>query len=85
MSTIQEHQEQLANVNSRNPDVTDAAAKIHEYTDLCLQGQISREEYIELVKDIQRELNINEHMVEQDNLILMNTAINGLINLASLA
>ena len=43
------------------------------------------QEYIELVKDIQRQLNINQHMVEQDNLILMNTAINGLINLASLA
>lgn len=85
MSTVQQHQEELANVNSRNPDVTDAASKVHEYTELCMQGQISREEYIELVKDIQRTLNINEHMVEEDNLILMNTAINGLINLASLA
>ena len=85
MSTVQEHQEQLANVNSRNPDVTDAASKIHEYTEMCMKGEISREEYIELIKDIQRQLNINQHMVEQDNLILMNTAINGLINLASLA
>jgi hypothetical protein len=85
MSSVQQHQEELASVNSRNPDVTDAASKVHEYTELCMQGQISREEYIELVKDIQRTLNINEHMVEEDNLILMNTAINGLINLASLA
>jgi polyhydroxyalkanoate synthesis regulator phasin len=85
MSTVQQHQEELANVNSRNPDVTDAAAKVHEYTDMCMRGEISKEEYIELVKDIQRQLNINQHMVEQDNLILMNTAINGLINLASLA
>jgi hypothetical protein len=85
MSTVQQHQEELANVNSRNPAVTDAASKVHEYTDLCMQGQITKEEYIELIKDIQRELNINQHMVEQDNLILMNTAINGLVNLASLA
>ena len=66
-------------------EVTDAAAKVHEYTDMCMKGEISRQEYIELVKDIQRQLNINQHMVEQDNLLLMNTAINGLINLASLA
>lgn len=85
MSTVQQHQEELASVNSRNPDVTDAAAKVHEYTDMCMKGEISKEEYIELIKDIQRELNINQHMVEQDNLILMNTAINGLISLASLA
>jgi len=85
MSTVQQHQEELASVNSRNPDVTDAAAKVHEYTEMCMKGEISREEYIELIKDIQRELNINQHMVEQDNLILMNTAINGLISLASLA
>jgi hypothetical protein len=85
MSTIQQHQEELASVNSRNPDVTAAAGKVDDYTNLCMQGKISREEYIELIKDIQRELNINEHMVEQDNLILMNTAINGLVNLASLA
>lgn len=85
MSTVQQHQEQLASVNSKNPAVTDAASKVHEYTDMCLRGEITREEYVELVKDIQRELNINQHMVEQDNLILMNTAINGLINLASLA
>ena len=85
MSTVQQYQEELASVNSRNPDVTDAAAKVHEYTDMCMKGEISKEEYIELIKDIQRELNINKHMVEQDNLILMNTAINGLISLASLA
>ena len=85
MSTVQQHQEELASVNSRNPDVTDAAAKVHEYTEMCMKGEISKEEYIELIKDIQRELNINQHMVEQDNLILMNTAINGLISLASLA
>jgi hypothetical protein len=45
----------------------------------------SRSEREAKIKDIQRELNINQDMVEQDNLILMNTAINGLINLASLA
>jgi hypothetical protein len=85
MSTVQEHQEQLASVSSKNPEVTEMSGQIHEYTEMCMRGEISRAEYIELVKDIQRQLNINQHMVEQDNLILMNTAINGLINLASLA
>jgi hypothetical protein len=85
MSTIDQYQNDLASVDSRNPDVTEAAAQIHQYTEMCKAGQISREEYIQLIKDIQSQLNVNEHLVEQQNLVIMNTAINGLVQIASLA
>ena len=85
MSTIDQYQNDLASVDSRNPDVTEAAAQAHQYTEMCKAGQISREEYIQLIKDIQSQLNVNEHLVEQQNLVIMNTAINGLVQIASLA
>ena len=83
--SIEIYQNDLASVDSRNPDVTEAAAQAHQYTEMCKAGQISREEYIQLMKDIQSMLNINQHLVEQQNLVLMNNAINGLIQIASLA
>lgn len=82
--SIEIYQNDLASVDSRNPDVTEAAAQAHQYTEMCKAGQISREEYIQLMKDIQSMLNINQHLVEQQNLVLMNNAINGLIQIASL-
>lgn len=82
--SIELYQNDLAIVDSRNPDVTEAAAQAHQYTEMCKAGQISREEYIQLMKDIQSMLNVNQHLVEQQNLVLMNNAINGLINIASL-
>ena len=83
--SIEQYQDDLSSVDSRNPDVTEAAAQAHQYTEMCKAGQISREEYIQLMKDIQSMLNVNQHLVEQQNLVLMNTAINGLIQIASLA
>lgn len=84
MSTIEENQRILGNVNSQNPDVNNMAATINQYTEMCKNNEITREEYAQLLQDIQSQVNINAHMVEQQNLILMNTAINGLINIAKL-
>lgn len=83
--TIEQYQNDLANVDDRNPDVTEAAAQAHQYTEMCKAGQINKEEYIQLMKDIQSMLNVNQHLIEQKNLVLMNTAINGLIKIASYA
>jgi len=85
VSTIQEHQQQLASVNSQNPDVMSAAATINQYTEMCKSGQISKAEYVQLLQDMQSQINIQQNMIEQNNLIMLNTAINGLINIASLA
>jgi hypothetical protein len=85
MSTIEENQRMLANVNSQNIDVNNTAAQINQYTEMCKNNQITREEYAQLLQDIQSQININAHMIEQQNLIMMNTAINGLINIAKLA
>jgi hypothetical protein len=50
---------------------------------MCKAGQISKEEYVELIKDIQRQINIQASMAELESMEKLNTAINGLINIAS--
>jgi hypothetical protein len=82
--SVEYHQSLLASISSQNPDVNTAAAQVRQYTDMCIAGQISKEEYIELVKDIQRQINIQASMAELESMEKLNTAINGLINIASL-
>ena len=48
-------------------------------------GQISRDEYVQLISDLNNTARINQSMNDMANLEMLNTAINGLINLASLA
>jgi hypothetical protein len=82
--SIEYHQSLLASISSQNPDVNEAATRVQQYTAMCVAGQISKEEYIELVKDIQRQINIQANMAELESMEKLNTAINGLINIASL-
>jgi polyhydroxyalkanoate synthesis regulator phasin len=83
-SQLSELQDTLISVESQNPAVNEEVKAIYEYTDLLAAGKISKEEYTELVLDIQRTLDINKQYIEQDKLNTINTCINGLINAASL-
>ena len=47
-------------------------------------GQLSKEEYQQAIADIATSARINQSMNDMTNLEMLNTAINGLINLASL-
>jgi hypothetical protein len=85
MSTIEQNQQLLASVNSQNPDVNQAAATVNQYTELCKAGQLSQAEYCQLLEDIKHQLNINSAMIELDNLTALNTAISGLVEIASIA
>lgn len=85
MSFIEYHQSLLASVSSQNPDIHAATATIQEYTELCKSGQISKEEYVALVEDVQRKVNIQQNMAELETMEKLNTAINGLISIAKLA
>jgi hypothetical protein len=86
MSTeqINYNQTMLASISSQNPDVNAAAATVNQYTEMCKAGQLSPSEYIELIKDVQRQINIQANMAELEAMERLNTAINGLINIASL-
>jgi polyhydroxyalkanoate synthesis regulator phasin len=82
--TIEYNQSLLASISSQNSNINEAAQKVNELTELCKAGQISREEYAELVEDVQRQVNIETNMAELENMEKLNTAINGLITLAKL-
>lgn len=83
--SVEQHQQLLASVDSLNPEANSAAEEVNQLTELVKSGQLSRSEYIELVKDIQHRINIHKDMSELETLEKINTAINGLINLASMA
>jgi hypothetical protein len=82
--SIEYHQSILASISSQNPDVNAAAATVNQYTEMCKAGQISKEEYAQLLRDVQSQINIQASMAELDSMEKLNTAINGLITIASL-
>jgi len=82
--SIEYNQSLLASISSQNPDVMAAAATVNQYTELAKTSQISKEEYAELIKDVQRQVNIQASMAELEAMEQLNTAINGLINIASM-
>lgn len=82
--TIEYHQSALASISSENPNLSAAADQINQLTEMCKIGQISKEEYIALCEDVQRQVNIQSNMAELQSLERLNTAINGLVNIAKL-
>jgi polyhydroxyalkanoate synthesis regulator phasin len=82
--SIEYNQSLLASISTSNPDITAAAEQVNQLTEMCKTGQISREEYAELILDVQRQVNIQENMAELEGMERLNTAINGLINIAKL-
>jgi DNA polymerase III delta subunit len=82
--SIEYNQSLLASLSSSNPDINAAAQEVNQLTELCKSGQISKEEYAELVLDVQRRVNIEANMAELEAMERLNTAINGLITIAKL-
>jgi polyhydroxyalkanoate synthesis regulator phasin len=80
--TIEYNQSLLASISSSNPDINAAAEQVQQYTEMCKSGQISKEEYAELVEDVQRTVNIQANMADLEGMERLNIAINGLITIA---
>jgi hypothetical protein len=78
-----EHQ-LLMCISSQDPDVQNAANLTGQYTQMMKNGEISNDEYTEVLLDIQRSLVIQENMAELEAKERLNVAINGLISLARL-
>ena len=83
--TIEYNQSLLASISSSNPDINAATQQVNELTEMCKRGEISKDEYTELVLDVQRKVNIEANMAELEAMERLNTAINGLITIAKLA
>jgi hypothetical protein len=84
--SVEQHQQTLLTSyqQTSDPAVQSAAETANSYTEMFKTGQLSKEEYIQLMEDIERTNNINKSVHNQQILEYMNTAINGLINLAKL-
>ena len=82
--TVEYNQSLLASISSQDPDINAAVQYVNQYTEMFKAGQISKEEYVQLVEDVQKTVNIRGQMAELESMEKLNTAINGLLNLASL-
>lgn len=79
MSDLSEIQFTLNSIESDNPAVNGEVDAIHQYTELAKAGKITTQEFKDLLLDIQHTLNINSQAVEQQQLQMINSCINGLI------
>ena len=82
--SIEYNQSLLASISSSNPNINAATQQVNELTEMCKRGEISKEEYAELILDVQRQINIEANMAELEAMERLNTAINGLITIAKL-
>lgn len=82
--SIELNQSILASIVTEDSNINQAAATVNQYTEMCKRGEISREEYAELIEDIQRTINIEANVNELQAMERLNTAINGLIMIAKL-
>jgi hypothetical protein len=83
--TVETFQGQLGHAfTSPDPAIQQAAQEANQYTEMFKQGQLSKEEYQQLMADIATSARINQSMNDMSRLEMLNIAINGLINLASL-
>jgi hypothetical protein len=83
---IDQYQQHLKDVHNESPDldVQNTAQQTHQYTELFKTGQISKDEYIQTLADLQRVAMIHRTMDNMQSMESLNSAITGLISLASL-
>jgi len=84
--SVEQFQQQLLECfnGSQDSNVQAAAQTTNQYTEMVKTGQLSKDEYIQLLNDIQQTNTINKSADNQQVMEYMNTAINGLINIASI-
>ena len=84
--SIEQYQLQLESACSRSQDldVQTTAQQANQYTEMFKTGQISKEEYLQTLADLQRIAMIHRTMDNMETVEYLNSAITGLISLASL-
>jgi polyhydroxyalkanoate synthesis regulator phasin len=82
MSFTDFQQSLLMCISSTDPVIQNAANTANEYTEMLKRGEISKEEYQQLLTDIQSQIAIDQNMAELDAKEKLHTAINGLISIA---
>jgi hypothetical protein len=84
--SVEQYQQQLESAynGSADLDVQTTAQQANQYTELFKTGQISRDEYLQTLADLQRIAMIHRTMDNMETMEYLNSAITGLISLASL-
>jgi uncharacterized membrane protein len=85
--SIEQYQQQLESAynESKDLDVQTTAQQINQYTEMFKIGQLSRDEYVQTLADLQRVAMLQRTMDNMKSMEYLNAAITGLISLASLA
>ena len=84
--SVETYQGQLGQAyTSPDPAIQQAASTANQYTEMFKAGQLTKDEYMQAVADLNNTARIQQSMNDMANLEMLNTAINGLITLASLA
>lgn len=84
--SVETYQGQLGQAfTSQDPAIKQAALNANQYTEMFKAGQLTKEEYMQAIADLNNTARIQQSMNDLANLEMLNTAINGLITLASLA
>jgi hypothetical protein len=85
--SVEKFQQQLLECfnGTQDSNVQTAAQTANQYTEMVKAGQLSKEEYVQLLSDIEQTNIINKSVDNQQVMEYMNTAITGLINIAKIA
>lgn len=84
MNSVEELQQQLLIcLSCDQPAIQNAASMANQYTEAFKAGQVSKDEYMEIMADVQRSINIQTEMAQLEAKEVLNTAISGLLTLAS--
>jgi hypothetical protein len=84
--SVEQFQQQLLECfnGSQDSNVQTAAQTANQYTEMVKAGQLSKDEYVQLLSDIEQTNIINKSVDNQQVMEYMNTAITGLINIAKI-
>lgn len=83
--SVEQHQNSLLEcLSSGDPTVINAAEKANELTEMMKRGELTKEEYMQLMTDIGRQANIDSHMNNFEAKQKLNVALHGLISIASM-
>ena len=86
--SIEQHEQVLANISSLRSDINAGAQLVNQLTIMWENSELSHPDYIDLLSGVQRRLAVHENadeLPELETLSIVNTAIDGLITIASAA
>jgi hypothetical protein len=82
--TFQDYQQQLTQCfSSQDQNIQVAAQQANNYTEMLKAGQLNKQEYQELLLDMQRSAAITQSIDQAGYALMLNNVINGLLSVSS--